>query len=76
MKKRSTNLKKQQTEEIKYCTECGEELNDYCFSDDVNDLEKLKEHHENCKTTKKFKGDVCSRLFIAAPVETNISKHK
>ncbi|MBI5475152.1 MAG: hypothetical protein HY964_00260 [Ignavibacteriales bacterium] len=76
MKKNSTGLKNKKDQKIEYCTECGEALTDYCFSDDVKDLEALKSHHENCKTTKKFKGDVCSKLFIATPVQIDNDRRK
>ncbi|MBI5020265.1 MAG: hypothetical protein HZB59_02420 [Ignavibacteriales bacterium] len=61
---------------VKYCTECGEVLDNYCFSSDVNNIEEIKQHHEQCKITKKFNGDVCSRLFIAEPVNQKDFKSK
>jgi len=61
--------KKGFNEKTKYCTECGEELNDYCFNEKVDNLESIREHHQNCKKTKKFKGDQCSKLFIAEQID-------
>ncbi|MBI4811373.1 MAG: hypothetical protein HY800_08050 [Ignavibacteriales bacterium] len=52
-----------------YCTECGDKLEDFCFSEDAKNLEVIRKHHEVCKKVKRFKGDQCSRLFIAEPTE-------
>jgi hypothetical protein len=57
------NKSKESTE--LYCTQCGEKLDDYCFSDEVKNIKEIKKHHEECKKTKRFKGSHCSRLFIA-----------
>jgi hypothetical protein len=59
--------KKNKSKETKdlYCTQCGEKLDNFCFSDEVKDINAIKKHHEECKKTKKFKGSYCSRLFIA-----------
>ncbi|MBA4312124.1 MAG: hypothetical protein C0417_05800 [Chlorobiaceae bacterium] len=77
MKTLSNNLKnKKNNSSNRYCTECGETLDDYCFSKDVNNIEAIKQHHEQCKKTKKFNGDVCSRLFIAESVSQKEFKSK
>jgi len=65
MKKKITKKSEPLTDDVEFCTECGEELNELCFEDQVNDKEFLKKNHENCIKTGKFKGDVCSRMFIA-----------
>lgn len=52
-----------------FCTECGEKLEDFCFSREVSDLDALRSHHETCKRKNKFKGDSCARLFIARPFD-------
>jgi hypothetical protein len=56
-------------EKEQFCTECGEKLENFCFSDEVTDIDALRIRHENCKKKNKFKGDSCSRLFIARPVD-------
>jgi hypothetical protein len=52
------------SEEVKFCIECDQDLNNF----DVNPMLKTKkevlDNHENCKKTGKFKGDKCSKLFI------------
>jgi len=53
------------TERIIFCTECGSSLSDFYLSKDVKDTKKLEEHYKNCKTTGKFKGEMCAKLFIA-----------
>jgi hypothetical protein len=48
-----------------YCTECGDKLENFCFSEDADNLEAIRKHHEECKKVDRFKGDQCSKLFIA-----------
>ena len=64
MSSRNTIHKKDsaETKNIKFCTECGEELEN--FSIEGHDLEMIKRKFHHCKTSGKFKGDVCSKLFI------------
>ncbi len=65
-KKKKPILKKDESisEEVKFCIECDQDLNNF----DVNPMLKTKkevlDNHENCKKTGKFKGDRCSKLFI------------
>lgn len=48
-----------------FCTECGEELDMFVFSEQSKDLKKIKERFMKCKETGKFKGDKCAMIFIA-----------
>lgn len=50
---------------IIFCSECGEALTFFGIEPGEIDLQKIKERHENCKRTGKFKGDKCAMLFIA-----------
>jgi hypothetical protein len=52
--------------DIQFCTECNEELNEFDLSVNPRNLDALKAHHEHCKATGKFKGEMCAKLFIAA----------
>lgn len=50
---------------LSFCTECGPELQDFCFGELVNDLEAVRKIHAQCLRTEKFNGEFCSKLFIA-----------
>jgi hypothetical protein len=55
--------------EIRFCSECGEDLDSFGIDGAEIDLEKIQERHRNCKDKGKFKGDKCAMLFIADPDE-------
>jgi hypothetical protein len=59
---------KLKTVDIKFCTACEEELEDFSLSSMVNNLDVIQKNHENCKKIGKFNGEMCSRLFIAKKV--------
>ncbi len=63
MKKKSKINKDKALDSVKFCTECGEELEDFSVSDNSSTEAALKQHH-NCRKTGKFNGDMCSRVFI------------
>jgi len=48
-----------------YCTQCGEELDEFSLNEDCKNLDEVKKRWDNCKSTGKFKGDICSKVFIA-----------
>lgn len=50
--------------EIQFCTECGDVLENFSVSELAKDPEAVKENFHNCKKTGKFKGDVCSKIYI------------
>lgn len=54
-----------QKQKFIFCTECGEELDLFVFSEQSKDLKKIKERFMKCKETGKFKGDKCAMIFIA-----------
>ncbi|MEI7811597.1 MAG: hypothetical protein WCJ01_04125 [Ignavibacteria bacterium] len=56
----------------RFCTECGEELDEYSLDNKSVDSKLAKLRHENCKKTGKFKGDLCSRVFISDFTEYQI----
>ena len=47
-----------------FCTECGNELEVFGIEDGSIDMNAVKANFRNCKATGKFKGDVCSKLYI------------
>jgi ribosomal protein S27AE len=51
-----------------FCSECGEEL-DLFGIDGKIDRNKIIERHRNCRKKGKFKGDVCSMMFISGDIE-------
>jgi hypothetical protein len=57
---------------IVFCTECGSKLENFCFDDGATDLDAVKKHMEECKREGRYKGEMCSRVFIAD--ETNIDE--
>jgi len=58
-------------QKVVFCTECGDKLNEFCFTESASDVEAVKKHMEGCKREGRYKGDVCSRLFIAD--DTNLA---
>jgi hypothetical protein len=52
-----------------YCTECGTKLENFCFSEDADNLKAVNKHHEQCKKEDRFKGEQCSRIFISTPID-------
>lgn len=49
-----------------FCTECGAELDDFSFSEKAKDIKLVLENFNRCKTIGKFKGEMCSKIFIAS----------
>ena len=54
---------------IRFCSECGEDLDSFGLESAEIDYNKVEARHKNCKEKGKFKGDVCSMMFIADPSE-------
>jgi hypothetical protein len=52
--------------DVIYCTECGEDLEIFGCEDGSFDLNSVKLNFEKCKKIGKFKGEICSKLFIAS----------
>jgi hypothetical protein len=50
-----------------FCIECGDQLEDFCFSSEAADVRAIRKRFEECKTNGRFKGGFCAKLFIAAP---------
>ena len=50
-----------------FCTECGVQLENFCFSQGLDNVEALKKNLAQCKKDGKFAGEFCSKLFIADP---------
>jgi hypothetical protein len=52
--------------DIKFCTECDDKLDNFSLNPMSVNIKAVKDNHENCKKTGKFKGELCSRLFISS----------
>jgi len=48
-----------------FCTECGAELENFCFSDRAEDLDAIRRNLARCKKRGKFTGEFCSKLYVA-----------
>jgi len=59
----------------RYCTRCGEELENFCFSPDANNLEALRAAALRCQLNGKAEGAVCAKVFIAGRSETALLRH-
>ena len=73
------NQKKQQIKDVKLpllCTECDRELDLFWLTDMASDKSEVKKHHEICKKTEKFKGEFCSKKFIADVYKQKVLKRK
>ena len=49
-------------EKLIFCTECGEELDNFSLSN--GNIDKIRKNLARCKKTGKFKGEFCSKFFI------------
>lgn len=50
---------------VEFCTECDEDLDQFDLNSSTMQREDIKKNFENCQKTGKFKGDMCSKLFIS-----------
>jgi len=48
-----------------FCTECGEMLENFCFSSNADDVDAIKKNLAQCKKSGKFAGEFCAQLFIS-----------
>ena len=63
--RKPTAVSKKKTWPEDFCTECGDSLEDFCFSPTANDLEAVRKMFASCKKKHKFTGGHCAKLFIA-----------
>ncbi|HPI36315.1 MAG TPA: hypothetical protein PK397_00100 [Ignavibacteriaceae bacterium] len=63
--KKRKRIRTEEKLDVRFCTECGEQLDEFDLNPMCSDLNAVKHNHENCKHTGKFKGDMCSKMFIS-----------
>jgi len=49
-----------------FCTECGDELDDFSFSEKNKNFKAVMANHKNCVKKGKFSGEFCSKVFISS----------
>ena len=47
-----------------FCTECGTDLDEFWLSPGAANYEDILKHHLECQREGRFKGALCSKLFI------------
>jgi hypothetical protein len=57
--RRSTQIRAQ------FCTRCGNELEEFCFSPAAENLEALRAAALRCQLEGRKNGKVCAKIFIA-----------
>lgn len=57
-----------------FCTECGSDLDEFWLSPGAEKYEDVLKHHLECQREGRFKGSMCSRLFIVDPGTPDSSK--
>jgi hypothetical protein len=65
MNRNRENRKNLLNQRVIFCTECGVELQNFCFKGKIDNVDAIKKNLAQCKKNGKFKGDFCSKLFIA-----------
>jgi hypothetical protein len=63
-KKSASNKNTAIKNSVTFCAECGEDLSMFGIEGEV-DRKAVEERHHRCKEKGKFKGDVCSMMFIS-----------
>jgi hypothetical protein len=63
-KKRDTSDMQSEPKSL-FCTECNEELDEFCFSKKSKNKKAVKKRHLKCVKTGKFSGEFCSKIFIS-----------
>jgi hypothetical protein len=56
--------KQLQRRQKKFCTECGTDLDDFWLTPGAANYEDILKNHLECQREGRFKGTMCSKLFI------------
>ncbi|MCK9425198.1 MAG: hypothetical protein M0Q21_04050 [Ignavibacteriaceae bacterium] len=65
MKTKETNKDELLDISLEFCTECNKALDNFAFSSKSKSKKKVTANFANCKQKGKFKGDLCSKVFIS-----------
>lgn len=65
MKTKKTDLDETQDISLEFCTECNKALDNFAFSSKSKSKKKITANFANCKQKGKFKGELCSKVFIS-----------
>jgi hypothetical protein len=57
--------KKQKSLPPVFCTECNEVLEEFCFSPEAANLDRLRAAALRCSVTGTKQGRICAKVFIA-----------
>jgi len=64
-KKRDSADKMQKETTSLFCTECNEELDDFCFDNKSKNKKAVRKRHSKCVKSGKFNGEFCAKIFIS-----------
>jgi len=53
------------SQKVIFCTECGVELTNFCFTERSKKPDAVRKSLEECKRVGRFNGEFCSKLFIS-----------
>lgn len=65
LRENNTDREKLLSQKVIFCTECGTELDNYCFTNGSKDIYAIRMNLAQCKKSGRFAGEFCSKLFIA-----------
>lgn len=51
---------------VVFCTNCGAELENFCFSEKSADVEAVRRTLAQCRKDGRFVGEYCAKLFVAS----------
>ncbi len=65
MKTKKRNIEEKTDLSLEFCTECDSALESFAFTPKSKNKKKVQDNFNNCKKTGKFKGELCSKVFIS-----------
>lgn len=65
MKPRTPTAPNRPDPPLVFCTECGVDLENFCFSETAKDVAAIRRTLAQCKKEGRFVGEACAKLFVA-----------